>query len=125
MAELRRARWAVAATFFTNGFAIANLVPRYPEIKDALELTNTGFGTAIAFLPVGSIIAGLAAGHLVARFTSARVATLGMVLLSLASIGVLMVGYAPVPWIALAGFALMGIGCSAVYPLAVSAAAQR
>ena len=26
---------------------------------------------------------------------------------------------------ALAGFALMGIGCSAVYPLAVSAAAQR
>ncbi|NLT30792.1 MAG: MFS transporter [Propionibacterium sp.] len=87
MAELRRARWAVAATFFTNGFAIANLVPRYPEIKDALELTNTGFGTAIAFLPVGSIIAGLAAGHLVARFTSARVATLGMVLLSLAVLG--------------------------------------
>ena len=59
---------------------------------------------------------------IVARFGPRRVA---MVLLSLASVGVLMVGYAPMPEIALAGFALMGIGCSAVYPLAVSAAAQR
>jgi MFS family permease len=64
----------------------------------------------------------LTADPVVARFGPRDVA---MVLLSLASIGVLMVGYAPVPWIALAGFALMGIGCSAVYPLAVSAAAQR
>jgi len=64
----------------------------------------------------------LGADPIVARFGPRRVA---MVLLSLASVGVLMVGYAPMPEIALAGFALMGIGCSAVYPLAVSAAAQR
>lgn len=64
----------------------------------------------------------LGADPVVARFGPRNVA---MVLLSLASLGVLMVGYAPMPEIALAGFALMGIGCSAVYPLAVSAAAQR
>ena len=64
----------------------------------------------------------LSADPVVARFGPRNVA---MVLLSLAAVGVLMVGYAPAPEIALAGFALMGIGCSAVYPLAVSAAAQR
>ena len=64
----------------------------------------------------------LTADPVVTRFGPRNVA---MVLLSLASIGVLMVGYAPGTSVALAGFALMGIGCSAVYPLAVSAAAQR
>jgi len=46
-------------------------------------------------------------------------------LLIVAAVGVLLVGLAPVDAVALAGFALMGAGCSAVYPLAVSAAAQR
>jgi MFS family permease len=48
-----------------------------------------------------------------------------MVLMGLASLGALLVGVAPDQTMALLGFALMGIGCSAVYPLAVSAAAQR
>ena len=51
-----------------------------------------------------------------------RVAT---VLLLVSAVGVTLVGLAPVPEAALVGFALMGAGCSAVYPLAVSAAAQR
>jgi MFS family permease len=46
-------------------------------------------------------------------------------LLGIAAVGVLMVGLAPADWVALVGFALLGLGCSAVYPLAVSAAAQR
>nr|WP_240549597.1 MFS transporter [Devosia salina] len=64
----------------------------------------------------------LSADPIVARYGPRNVA---MVLLSLASLGALLVGLAPLPGLALAGFALMGAGCSAVYPLAVSAAAQR
>jgi MFS family permease len=46
-------------------------------------------------------------------------------LLGVAAVGLIMVGLAPHPYVALFGFLLMGLGCSSVYPLAVSAAAQR
>lgn len=64
----------------------------------------------------------LTADPIVARYGPRHVA---MVMLGFASIGALLVGIAPAPELALVGFALMGAGCSAVYPLAVSAAAQR
>jgi len=56
------------------------------------------------------------------RFGPRRVAG---TLLVVSGIGVLIVGLSPSEMVALVGFALMGAGCSAVYPLAVSAAAQR
>jgi MFS family permease len=46
-------------------------------------------------------------------------------LLALAALGLAVVGLAPHPYVALVGFMLMGLGASSVYPLAVSAAAQR
>lgn len=49
----------------------------------------------------------------------------GRVLLTVAALGIAMAWLAPSPSLALIGFALMGAGCSAVYPMAVSAAAQR
>lgn len=64
----------------------------------------------------------LTADPVVARFGPRAVA---MVLFSLATLGASLVGLAPTQEMALVGFALMGIGCSAIYPLAVSAAAQR
>lgn len=64
----------------------------------------------------------LSADPIVARFGPRNVA---MVMLTAASLGALLVGTAPTATLALVGFALMGAGCSAVYPLAVSAAAQR
>ena len=56
------------------------------------------------------------------RFGARNVAS---VLLVLSAIGLTAVWLAPYAYIELFGFALMGGGCSAVYPLAVSAAAQR
>ena len=64
----------------------------------------------------------LAADPYISRYGPRRVAA---TLLSIATAGAVLVGFAPVDWLALVGFALLGIGCSAVYPLAVSAAAQR
>ena len=46
-------------------------------------------------------------------------------LLSVLALGDVMVFVAPMPWASLLGFALMGVGSSAIFPQAMSAAAQR
>lgn len=77
---VRRARAAVGALFLTNGALYANLVPRLPEIKAALDLDNAAYGLAVAAFPAGAIASGLAAGWMVRRFGSARVAVIGTIL---------------------------------------------
>lgn len=71
---LHRARGAVAVLFFVNGALFANFLPRYPEVKAGLGLTNTEFGLAVASFPLGALLVGLAAASLIRRFSSARVA---------------------------------------------------
>ncbi|MFC8599556.1 MFS transporter [Isoptericola sp. NPDC057191] len=88
----RRARVAVAALFLTNGALFANLLPRYPQIKADLALSNTVYGLAVIAFPAGAIASGLFAGMLVRRLGSARVAVLGTVV---TSVGVLCAGVAP------------------------------
>lgn len=101
----RRARVAVAAVFFTNGALFANLVPRYPEIKAALGLSNAVYGSAIAAFPLGALVAGLFAPVLIGRFRSGRVATFGIVALGVA---ILAVGLAPSVWLLGVAFFLGG-----------------
>ncbi|TKK84249.1 MFS transporter [Herbidospora galbida] len=76
----RRARAAVALLFLTNGAIFTNLMPRYPAIIDALELSNAQFGLAVAAVPAGSLASGLLAGILIRRLRSSRVAVGGMIL---------------------------------------------
>jgi len=97
--ETRRARLAVNLLFFTNGAIFASLLPRYPDIKTDLGLSNAAFGLAVAAFPLGALLAGLSAGMLVRRFRSSRVAIVATVL---ASLGILLAGSAPA-WVALAG----------------------
>ncbi|MCC6311133.1 MAG: MFS transporter [Trueperaceae bacterium] len=85
---LHRARVAVSALFFCNGAMYASILPRYPEIKAALRLSDAAYGLAIAALPVGALLSGLAAATLVRRFGSARLAAYGSVALALAILAV-------------------------------------
>ncbi|TDC61329.1 MFS transporter [Streptomyces hainanensis] len=97
-----RARLAVAALFFVNGFVFSNVVPRYPEIKAELGLSNAALGTAIAAMPLGALVLGLSAGPLIKRFGSARTAVVSQVLMG---VNIVLVGAAP-------GFAVL---CAAIF----------
>ncbi|MEQ1900046.1 MAG: MFS transporter [Devosia sp.] len=78
-------------------------------------------GAAVALGAGAQAITRLFADGFVERFSPTSVAR---VLLSIVGAGVVLVFYAPSEWMALTGFALLGIGTSAIFPLAMSAAAQ-
>ncbi|PRY44868.1 MFS transporter [Umezawaea tangerina] len=103
--RLRLARAAVAALFLTNGALFANVVPRYPEVKASLGLSNAVLGTALAGFPLGALVAGLLAATAIRRFRSARVAAPGIVLLAAST---LLIPLAP-NWVVLAA-ALFVVG---------------
>lgn len=65
---------AVAALFFANGALFANIVPRYPQIKAELALSNAQLGSAVAAYALGALIIGFGGGALVHRWGSVRVA---------------------------------------------------
>ena len=79
VAQNRRARVAVAALFLSNGALFANLLPRYPEIKADLHLSNAAYGAAVAAFSAGALVAGLAAATLIRRYRSSRVAVVGTI----------------------------------------------
>ncbi|MBA9002745.1 MFS transporter [Thermomonospora cellulosilytica] len=103
--QARMARAAVAALFLTNGAVFFNVVPRYPQIKADLGLSNAVLGTALAGYPIGALLAGLLAGAAIRRFRSARVAAFGIVVTTVAT---LVIPVAP-NWVALGG-ALFVVG---------------
>jgi fucose permease len=87
--DARAARIAVSTLFFVKGATVASVVPRLPEIKDALGLSNAELGAAVAALPIGGLVAGAVAGVLIHRVGSGRLSVVTGVLgaLSLALLG--------------------------------------
>ncbi|MEO3810960.1 MFS transporter [Sphaerisporangium sp. B11E5] len=119
--QVRLARAAVAAVFLTNGALFANVVPRYPQIKAELGLSNAVLGTALAALPLGALLAGLLAAGAIRRFRSSRVAALGIVLLAAAT---LTVPFAP-NWVAFAAVLFVVGALDAVIDVAQNAHGLR
>ena len=119
--RLRAARAAVATCFFVNAVLYANLVPRLPELKDRLELSNASLGAAIAALPLGALVSALASAALMRRFGSARVASWGLVALAAAIWGA---AVAPSWWL-LAGALFVAGALDAVVDVAQNAHGLR
>ncbi|QEN14120.1 MFS transporter [Mycolicibacterium sp. ELW1] len=88
----RRARIASAALFLTNGALFANLLPRLPEIKADLGLSNSAFGLAVAAFSAGALLTGVTAAALVRRYRSSVVAVASSALLAVFTV---LAGLAP------------------------------
>jgi MFS family permease len=79
-------------------------------------------GLAVATVAGSQGVARFFADSFVERFSPVLVAR---VLLTILGAGVLLAFFAPAAWVAYLGFALIGVGSSALFPLAMSAAAQQ
>ena len=58
----------IGILFFFFAVQIMSWVPRFPEVKANLGLSNGEFGTYLSFGSIGAVIAMLSSGHLVHKF---------------------------------------------------------
>jgi MFS family permease len=79
-------------------------------------------GFAVALFAFSQAAARFFADSFVERHSPSGV---GRVLTATMALGVLLLFFSPAPIVSLLGFVLVGIGSSAIFPLAISAAAQR
>ncbi len=79
-------------------------------------------GFAVAVVALSQALARYFADSFVDRHSPSGVAR---VLLGAMAVGVVLVFFSPAPAVSLLGFGLIGVGTSAIFPLAISAAAQR
>jgi Major Facilitator Superfamily len=90
-------------------------------MRDVFEASPFLSGFAVALGAWAQAVTRFFADPFVERYSPTAVAR---VLLGVLGAGVLLVFFAPSDWLALVGFALMGMGTSVIFPLAMSAAAQ-
>jgi MFS family permease len=67
---LRRARWAVSAAFFANGFTVGHWAPKIPVMVERLGISQPTLGKMIILFGVGALIALIAGAIATTRFGS-------------------------------------------------------
>jgi MFS family permease len=73
--------------FFIFGFGVMAWVPRFPELKDSLHLSNGAFGTILTTGSIGAMISLLTIGQIVHNFGLFRVAVTSVTFLFLSLLG--------------------------------------
>ena len=106
-----RARWALPWIFFLMGVISMAWVPRIPEIKAALGLSDGEFGVVLVSSSVGAVIGAQLAGRLIQRFGSRNLMRFAQTTLPL---GVLLMGLAPNVYVLALGLFFMGLGSAAM-----------
>jgi MFS family permease len=91
-------------------------------LRDVFGVSPWIGGLGIAAGAIAQSLTRFFADRFVERYQPVRVARTLIVCLG---VGVCVVTWSVTPWMALLGLALMGVGTSAIFPLAMSAAARR
>jgi len=72
----------IKALFFLFGMLIMSWVPRFPEVKANLRLTNGEFGSLVSMGAIGNLVALLTIGHLVHKHGARWILYISALLLS-------------------------------------------
>ena len=72
----------IKGLFFLFGLLIMSWVPRFPEVKANLKLTNGEFGSLVSMGAIGNLVALLTVGHLVHKYGARWMLHLGAFLLA-------------------------------------------
>ena len=96
---------AIGAFFFVNGATYASWVPRLPEIRDDLGVSDTALGLTLLGGGLGGLAVSLVSGRVVDRVGS-RIATITTSLVLSAVLP--LVGFAPVPAVLFATLLTIG-----------------
>jgi len=92
-----RGRWAVAATFFLNGFLTGSWAPQIPLVLTRLGITEFTLGLLILCFGLGALTSMPWSGYLMARHGTRKIVR---VFASAATVGLLLVALAPNVWLA-------------------------
>jgi MFS family permease len=103
---VQRERWAVSALFLTNGALFATVLPRLPEIKADLALSDGQLGLALLGVGLGGLTGSTASRWLLPRVGSRRLAVGCTVALALL---VPLIGLAPSGAVLFAVLLLVGL----------------
>lgn len=76
----------IKALFFIFGLLIMSWVPRFPEVKANLRLTNGEFGSIVSMGAIGNLVALLTIGHLVNKYGARWILHIGALALSISLI---------------------------------------
>jgi fucose permease len=106
---LRRATRAVYGVFIASGFAFATWASRIPQIRDALDLSQSRLGLLLLAMAVGSVVALPLAGIVVARLGTGRTVTAMAVIAGL-GLGAVALGSRGEVLVVVAGLLLLGLG---------------
>jgi MFS family permease len=104
--HVQRERWSVSALFLTNGALFATVLPRLPQVRDELGLTDGQLGLALLGAGLGGLAGSLATRWLLPRAGSRRLALGGTLGVALA---LPFVGLAPTRAALLAALAVVGV----------------
>lgn len=107
--SVRRAGLAAGILFFVNGATFSNWLPRIPEIRDHLGLSNGGLGATLLGGGLGGIVGALLVGRVMDRFGSRRVLTFAACCLSIGVVSIGFVGAAPLLLIILTALGVLDV----------------
>lgn len=102
----RRLALSAGVLFFANGAVYGNWIPRLPEIKDRLGVSNSGLGVSLLGGGIGGLVGSLAVGAILSRVSSKRLVLITVTLLAIA---MTLVAFVSQAWMFLVVLSLVGL----------------